>query len=315
MTRRMPFAAVVVAWGTAGCSLWLSFNPSGQPCDAQGQCLAGYVCVQGKCESVDAGPPSCQNTKCPVGSYCALQGGNLVCAAVPAGSTGALCIPSVAATCGNGLTCWQAAAPAPDGGAQGVCVSGCGGGCAQGQTCQAFSLALDAGTLSLCLPQDLLWSCASDSDCAGSGLVCTVFDAPGLGAATICASPVPGGAAAGQTCDGGGCADGLCWVGSCRQTCNVDTCPGGQSCALAEYAGPGGTRFVAICQSAATYCQACGVTVTCGADAPECTLLPSGLESACLADCASAGAGVQCPPGTTCDTGSNRCFPSSGACP
>ena len=63
--KRLVGLGVLLALGSAGCTLLTSFDPDGQPCDMSAapanQCLVGYGCVAGKCkkgavtETPDAG--------------------------------------------------------------------------------------------------------------------------------------------------------------------------------------------------------------------------------------------------------------------
>jgi hypothetical protein len=46
-----------VALSLSACSLLVDFDAEGQPCDAQNQCLEGYVCENGSCVSGES-PPS-----------------------------------------------------------------------------------------------------------------------------------------------------------------------------------------------------------------------------------------------------------------
>ncbi|WP_224366817.1 hypothetical protein [Hyalangium versicolor] len=41
----------------SACSLLSDFDPEGQPCDSQGQCLEDYACVDGKCVSSPGAVP------------------------------------------------------------------------------------------------------------------------------------------------------------------------------------------------------------------------------------------------------------------
>lgn len=52
-TLWLPAALALTA-----CSLLVDFDAEGQPCDAQNQCLEGYVCENGSCVSGEAPPPA-----------------------------------------------------------------------------------------------------------------------------------------------------------------------------------------------------------------------------------------------------------------
>ncbi|MDC0709741.1 hypothetical protein POL68_14815 [Stigmatella sp. ncwal1] len=47
---------VLAALALTACSLLVDFDAEGQPCDAQNQCLKGYVCENGSCVSGEAPP-------------------------------------------------------------------------------------------------------------------------------------------------------------------------------------------------------------------------------------------------------------------
>src|SRR5689334_16436924 len=82
------------------CSLLLTFEPEGQPCDSSGRCLTGYECVGNVCHALDGGSgctggcdgglrcqpgtrscvvDTCANRLCPVGTRCAESGGSTAC--------------------------------------------------------------------------------------------------------------------------------------------------------------------------------------------------------------------------------------------
>ncbi|SET29752.1 hypothetical protein [Stigmatella erecta] len=52
-TLWLPAALALTA-----CSLLVDFDAEGQPCDAQNQCLQGFVCENGSCVSGEAPPPT-----------------------------------------------------------------------------------------------------------------------------------------------------------------------------------------------------------------------------------------------------------------
>jgi hypothetical protein len=54
--RSIRILGWLAALSLSACSLITDFDPEGQPCDSQGQCLPGYVCRNKICEaSPDAG--------------------------------------------------------------------------------------------------------------------------------------------------------------------------------------------------------------------------------------------------------------------
>ncbi|MBX5482604.1 MAG: hypothetical protein IRZ16_12315 [Myxococcaceae bacterium] len=249
MKIRTPilFVALGFAFGSA-CSLILSFNPEGQPCDAAGQCLEGYGCVDGKChKGADGGidcalcpaggcvpgthtclPNTCEFKICQAGFECvdANDGAGPQCREIPPGPTTlgfAKCFDDTGCyAMGPSVRhCLIGAVPSRITGTVrgGVCVEECGpeDTCATpGAVCRSFVLGADAGVTKVCLPPNTLTACTSDEGCARAHLVCTVFDHPATGPIEACDLPLASGAKPGQSCvrrgeDGGVlCESGLC---------------------------------------------------------------------------------------------------------
>lgn len=335
----VAIAAAVVA----GCSLLLSFDPNGLPCDAQGKCLAGYACVNQRCihstatnscggcgpgqrcrvgsTSSTCVPDTCAFRICPVGSSCVSDGGT-ACVPVRSPGEGQACATDndciAPKLCFKGLI--------PRGAKFGTCLEPCPGQICStpGTQCVTQRLALDAGTTSVCLSGGQPTPCRSDDDCAADGLVCAAFDHPTGGPLTLCDSPQPGasvGEACGRTADGGSCADGLCLpqVGSgaahCSTPCNETSCVTGQ-CVLAEIAVvPGVTRLMPMCGAPALCTTCANQPWVCGLDGPLCS--PLAFQNACVTDCAADG-GIQCAPNYHCQilsSGDFRCVPVGNTCP
>jgi hypothetical protein len=334
--RSLQLAVLASACGFA-CSLFLHFEPEGQPCDGFGECLHGYACVDGGCLRVpDAcgGCPAgqrcrgagciedtCANRLCPVGQTCELDSQGTRCRAIPPPALLHGCASD--ADCETGRLCLIGSVPSAGGAPRtGVCVEPCapGGTCASSSaTCRTFQFASDAGSRSLCLPTGAVLECQTDGPCLNEGFVCAVFGHPALDPIGLCDAPLPGGAAKGLSCGPTTlCASGLCAGGTCGELC-TGTCSGGAQCASAELEVPAGgpARHVPMCLPALTHCASCSAgTSACGADAPHCTYY--GARQVCLSSCAAPDAGTQdCPVGTTCAVlpEGPRCVPLSGACP
>ena len=50
MRQLRPALLLLLALASGACTLGLDFEEEGRACDAQGQCLEGYACVEGACE-------------------------------------------------------------------------------------------------------------------------------------------------------------------------------------------------------------------------------------------------------------------------
>ena len=195
--RPLPLAvfAATTACGFA-CSLFLHFDPEGQPCDAYGECLRGYACVDGAChQATDAcgGCPEgercrgtgcvediCLNRLCPVGQDCIVDGQGTRCRTVAPPALLHACAGD--GDCEAGRLCVVGSVPGENGAPRtGVCVEPCDsdGGCATaGAGCHTFSFGLDAGAQGLCLPPIAVLECQSDAPCGSEGFVCAVFGHP-----------------------------------------------------------------------------------------------------------------------------------------
>lgn len=276
---------VAVAAGVLGaCSLLLTFNPDGQPCDAQGHCLTGYVCVDNVCHGIDGGlgacdpggcdagercqpgtnscvPDTCANRLCPVGTRCSETSGSTACVPQSAPLLGSPCSADSQCDAGVGTRfCFVGAISGPGGAHTGFCAEHCAGSfCATpSTTCATYSLGLDAGSVGLCLPDKLVTACSNDAPCQSEGFVCTVYDNPTLGPIGLCDEPNSFGAPNGQTCSNNGgtpCADGLCVVRTtsstattCGELCTSTSCDNGLRCLLVGYSAPdGASRKIPVC--------------------------------------------------------------------
>lgn len=362
-SRLLPALFVGVLIGT-GCSLLVNFDPEGQRCDETGGCLPGYGCVAGKCTAgVDAGrlpcngcgagekclestqtcvPNTCQFTRCAVGSICNQDTGTPNCRPVISPALGHPCTDDAdCAINGSNRFCLRGAIQNdnPQGSLRtGVCVERClqfGGGClttTAGVACRDFRLGLDAGVTSLCTPENLLFACRTDQDCLDPSFVCTVYDNPQLGPATVCDAVLATGAQPQAVCstskaDGGTapyCGNGLCLPQTqsgnaprCGQLCTTGTCQAPQTCVETEITVRGTPRHVPMCQpDGGSFCKPCADDRACLPDAPRCT--PLGFNIVCLSACSQTpGQFPSCPAGQQCrvlDAGVSRCVPNSGSC-
>ncbi|MFZ5467959.1 MAG: hypothetical protein ACOZIN_00865 [Myxococcota bacterium] len=356
--RRLFFIAAMLA--ASACSLLLNFDPEGLPCD-NGRCAEGYGCVQNVCvkggpvdacggcatgercgaDSKHCLPNTCEFRKCGIGQYCEEfeEGPRCVDAKHP--RLGTLCLDDAqCASGGPGRLCMRGAVQNNLTGTlrKGTCVEPCaaGGTCqSEGARCRTLSLGLDAGEVSLCLPDDAFHPCVNDTSCEDNdSLICTVFDHPAVGPVSLCDSALTTGAVVGEPCaatlagrDGGSlCRNGLCVPRApvdtqqsfCGELCDEGTCPSGSVCRPVEFALLGNTlRHVPMCLSRATLCLDCFAgPKTCGADAPSCVGTVTGPR--CLAACnPDGGVGPACPPSLTCTfiDGGSYCLPTFGGCP
>lgn len=351
------------AWGLvlllgavgAGCSFVLSFDPAGLPCP----CAEGFACVEGSCRRVQGGAAcggcgpgqrcqiatgtcvedTCAVRRCPAGQVCSESEGAPRCKDIRSPGLGFLCIDdNQCANTGANRFCYRGAVQQPAAGGAlrpGVCVERCPAPKAAcltpGAVCRAFPLGVDAGTTHLCLPWDVLGPCVNDLGCADDNLVCTVFDHPVLGPATVCDAPLRVGVPVGRACvlstvtspGGSLCRNGLCvprtaaagQSQTCAEPCDVDTCPSGQTCALVEFSLRGVVRHLPMCVASPTRCASCDAAASCGPDAPRCAPLAGGGR--CLAGCSADGGGFPvCPPEYACGTagGGLHCVPEGGSC-
>ncbi|MHB8879204.1 MAG: hypothetical protein ACYC8T_36355, partial [Myxococcaceae bacterium] len=242
-------AAAVFA--AAGCSLLLSFDQEGQPCDSAGNCLPGYGCVvegtESRChKNADAGaqecrckagercrnkkcvPNNCQFRQCGVSQYCSDDAGIPSCRDVPKGELGHTCIDDgQCAADGINRVCYRGAVQINSyGGAlrNGACVETCPAGglpcLADGGQRISLSLGADAGTACVCVTNNIFNPCLNNEACKDDGLICTVFDHPAVGPSTVCDSPATG-AEIGEPCvlntqlPDGGSFGNLCKNGLC----------------------------------------------------------------------------------------------------
>ena len=276
----MLLAAPLLVLGA--CSLLLSFDPNGQPCDADHRCLTNYQCLNNVCVAVDGGTAGCNpacatgnrclestntcvqdtcaNRQCPVGSACASNGSGTTCVPVTAPNLGQPCTADTDCNVGVGARFCFIASVLSGGGSSrtGFCAERCtaSSGCmTSGATCAPYLLGLDAGRADLCLPEKLVTPCTDDSTCRSEGFVCTVYGNATLGAISLCDAPYTPGARTGQSCgpasaDGGTpCANGLCISTAaiaCRVLCD-GSCDAGSTCSLVDFAAPGGTRKIPAC--------------------------------------------------------------------
>ncbi len=352
-------ATAALAALVAACSFIVDFDPEGQPCN-DGRCLPGYACVDGRCrKGADAGacggcapgqfcrpstqtcvPNTCQYRRCGVGLKCSDATGIPTCREVEMGQLGQICTDDrQCQNTGVNRVCYRGAvqlgADAGGGLRTGICVELCRGPSSTcitpGATCRTFPAPQDAGATYICVPDGILSPCTDDSACADDGLVCTVFDHPQIGPATVCDTPLAGGAGPGEACvvsaaSGGNlCANGLCvpradagQAQTCGQLCHapggLSTCSGGRTCALVEFEHVGVVRHLPMCVETPTVCAPCAPPGACGTDAPHCTAIDGQLR--CLSACSpDAGSYPACPFNQSCrqlDGGVFRCVPITG---
>lgn len=223
---------LVSAAATSGCSLYLDFEPTGLACDADGQCLAGFVCngtnecmptghestlctpecgslercVRAKCE------PVCDNRACPAGARCE-EG---ACVMNPRNDY------QLGSPCTNDVGCRRASPNGvclrPYGGGDGVCTRPCTADLdcdGQASMCVTFPNG-DKGR-SLCVNPAFM-PCGKEGTCTASGLSCgvfaleawTVFEDDIIEPISACRERLTG-AAIGETCTSSiSCANGLC---------------------------------------------------------------------------------------------------------
>ncbi len=357
--RVVLLSCVVLAFASA-CSLLLRFDPEEQPCSQTGECLPGYVCRSGLCAKVvetDACggcaegqrclastrtcvANDCAHKKCWAGSRCVDNGGTPTCTAVAAPGLGQLCSDDFSCLVDGGTAnriCLRGAIQVIQNGGMlrpGICVERCGPGgtcLTAGAVCSRFSLGLAHASVQLCVPPGLINACTSDRPCADDDLVCTVFDHPAVGAATLCDQRLPGGARAGEACQlvstdaGALCANGLCiprvasanQAQTCGEPCDEGTCDGGR-CALVEFGVQGLVRHIPMCVKEPTYCRSCAADAgtVCGPDAPRCSGGAAAAPS-CLSACnPDAGGFPTCPASQECtllDAGF-RCLVPASTC-
>lgn len=351
MRPRLLALCLTAAATLSGCSLLLDFDPQRRPCDEQGGCLEGFLCQGGVCvPKPTCGPcatgercaPSgrcvldtCDVHACPAGYQCVAGEGGASCVAPMAPALGHPC--SADAECalpegGGARVCLRGAVEVAETGAlrPGICVELCDAASAcvtPGATCQTLPMGLGAGTARMCLTERLVTPCASDERCRDDRLVCTLYDHPSTGPATLCDPPLEGGAKAGEACVAVAtpgaqlCANGLCAPQSpepgvtptCTTPCDQGTCAVG-SCMLAPFRIQDTVRHVPLCVETASRCVDCTSSPrACGTEAPRCVALPN--SSACLSECTPGATGAPpCPAGLTCvtlDTGISVCGESA----
>lgn len=226
-------AAVLPLLGLWSCSLLTTFDPESQPCDALGDCLAGYACVEGLCRALDSGAGACAPA-CASGEQC-------VRGACYATQCGAL-------SCGTGAVCLEGA---------------CQPAACAGVGCDAASLCV-VGT---CEPRQCgAASCSPGQACRNGACVdvaCTgVTCAAGLqcrqGACVGCAaSETRCGDGRDDDCDGKlDCADSDCAAQACD---DGDVCTEGETCASGACQRGGPKRCAtppSACQSPQGTCEA-----------------------------------------------------------
>ena len=275
--RSLQLTAIAgtAAFGFA-CSLFLHFDPEGQPCDSYGECLHGYACMDGgchrftdacggclegqRCRGTACVEDTCVNRLCPVGQVCITDSQGTRCRSVAPPALMHACAGD--GDCEPGRLCLVGTVLSKSGAPRtGICVEACDPSgivpcVTTSAACHAFFFGLDAGSQGLCLPPAAVLECQSDAPCASEGFVCAVFGHPSLSPIGLCDAPLPGGAAAGAACSGSPmpgplCASGLCAPasgGTCGVLC-AGTCAPANVCALAELEVPPGgpARHVPMC--------------------------------------------------------------------
>ena len=157
-----------------------------------------------------------------------------------------------------------------------------------------------------CRPSLIGGECATDGDCP-DGEVCRLNESL---SATLCAEPVPGGVAAGETCNTQtACENETCLdQGVCSALCLSDLdCPEGMSCEYADLLGPSGARtFARLCalqESTRTVCQIDGDCEPALSCKPVLNSNGTGFDGRCFACASGAGIGIACSADCDCDSG------------
>jgi MYXO-CTERM domain-containing protein len=238
------------------------------------------------------GGVDCTTTGCPSGEIC--MGGTCV----PMTGDGMMCSPCTRGSDCSGGVCLRY----PDG--RGYCGRSCssssecgpGGMCVPttvGEQCVRFS-----GTMPSCAAVPA--GCRSDADCSATQR-CNV-------ATGACEARPTTGAELGQPCSiGGDCRSGLCFAGTCSQSCDwlaPTSCPAGFYCSgeATGSCGPGTAVCVAGSPGGGGEGAACASATDCAS-----AYCASGV---CTTPCIAGGA-AGCPEGFSCQVGA---VPGCGSC-
>lgn len=331
--------ATTLVFGAAlgGCSLLLDFNEAGLACDAEGQCLSGFVCTaENVCMPEGHGStlcdPGCGELQTCVKSKCVPICDERACAA------GQSCIDGVCADnprelklgspCESNAECTVSGDVClkPYGGGTGVCTRECSGdgNCdARAPKCAFFRNGqTDRG---LCV-NPAFKPCASEATCAASGLSCGIYafqKQAAIEPISACRARLTGNnvKAVGEECGLAiPCANGICIQTSragdyrcsapCSENAQCDDLLGGTNTCTHVTLNPP-VKFTEnanlptvrpeLCSpggvSISTQCGGVGGGLGCRADAPHCVEVNPG-DRRCLTAC---GDGTYaCPAAMTC---------------
>jgi hypothetical protein len=347
---RAAHIALAVAFSSAACSLIVQFDPDGQPCGPNSECLAGYACSSGRCHRLATdGGDLCAGVTCTTPGPC--QEGNGVCD--PPTGTCVYAAKPLGRTCDDQDLCTQGEKCDGDGGCAPATRTRCD---TPSQRCQTDAGVCDA-TTGTCT-YDLLPSGASCED----GDPCTVGETCGAGnfcsggSARICNTPpntctqltgtcdsirgcvyAPRAGATcddnntctqGDACDAGTCVPGpscpppaACLAGTCQAngTCSYAPAADGVSCGANQSQRCCGGACVDISSSAA-HCGGCNIACKSGFACESVAVQtlcspfnPPNTSGRCTCDSTMV---ASCPNTQTCraaSPGLNRCTPPDAA--
>jgi hypothetical protein len=294
------FALALAALG-AGCSLIVQFNPDGQPCGTNGECLTGYTCISGHCRTGesdgggggDGGNLGCDGVVCDPPNPC--QDGPGTCNP----STGRCVYPAKPATslCTDNDACTLNDHCDGDGGCVPTKVITC---TTPPTACHSDAGVCDPTTGQCSYAQLSPGARCEDGDPCTVGETCGAGDVCSGGSAKVCTTPPntctqslgscqPGvgcvyppraggtcddgnACTVGDACDAGACVPGVlcppplpCQIGSCQAngTCTFAAAPDGTSCGPTASARCCSGNCVDISTNALN-CGGCGIACVAG---------------------------------------------------